>query len=193
MSDLRKVNRDLKDRFGTAPMDALGRGHFRLAMTTQLEKRIGSVTRFTEGGVYLGVDSGVHTIPKYNFAGHYDEPKWVLERLMFAPLPEVPDTLGGSYEPVHVFPHIDGHPIMPTIDILSLFINLLLFGPKKTAQDYVYEDEKKLKREIAHNLDVLKDNNSYMQGQFKAGEAVSVANNFEGKSPLLKETKEATK
>jgi len=110
-----------------------------------------------------------------------------LERLLFAPLPEVPETQGGSYEPVHVFPHIDGKPIMPTIDILTLFINLLLYGPKKTAQDYIREDEAKFNKEVAHTRDVLDDNRSFMQGQIQDGDASTMPANYEGESPLLKQ------
>lgn len=187
MSELRRINRDLKERWGVAPMDALGRAHFRLAMTTQLEKRIGAVSRYTDNGIFLGTDKGVHTIPKYNFAGHFDSPKYVLERLLFAPLPEVPETTGGSYEPVHVFPHIEGKPVCPTVEILSLAINLLLYGPRKTADDYLREYDKKFDADVAANRNVLDDNRSYMQGQLQDHDAMVMPTNHETESPLMKQ------
>lgn len=187
MSDLRKINRDLKRIWGPAPHDAMGRAHFRLAMTTQIEKRIGTVVNFTEGGLYRNTVKGVHTLPKYNFSGHYDTPKWVLERLMFAPLPEVPESNNGSYEPIHVFPHIDGHCVMPNIECLNLFLSLLLYGPKKTYDDYVKEDEKKFKKEVELGETILNDQQSYVQGLIQTGSAATMPTNFKGESPLMKE------
>jgi hypothetical protein len=188
MSELRKLNKKIKDAFGIAPHDALRRAHFRMAMTTQIEKRIGAVTRFTEGGVFLGVDKGVHTMPKYNFAGHYDQPKWVLERLRFdGVLPEVPDTWHGSYEPIHVFPHIDGKISLPDFECVELFLNLLLYGPKKTFDDYKREDNAKFKKEVEIGVDILNDQRSFMQGQIQEGDASPMPKNYEGESPLMKE------
>lgn len=181
------MNRALRHVFGVEPTDAKGRQLFRLAMTTQLEKRIGAVANFTDNGIYLNTVKGVHTLPKYNFGGHFDKPKWVLERLRFDELPEVPETKTGSYEPIHVFPHVDGRNSMPPVEAVVLFVNLLLYGAKKTFDDYVKEDDETFKKEVAQTEDILNDNHSFMQGQMQDGEAVTVGKSYQGESPLLKE------
>jgi len=185
MSQLRRYNRDIKREFGLCPGDALGRAHFRLEMTDQIEKRIGKVSKFTEGGLWLGEETGVHSVPKYNFSGHYEKPKWALERLMFAPLPEVPDTLGGSYEPVHVFPHINGLCQLPPYRAIQLTIYLLLYGPRKTMSDYMSEDEEQFKKEVEMGELILEDQRSYMQGCIQDGVAITMPKNYERESPLL--------
>lgn len=187
MSDLRKLNRDLKNHFGKAKDDPQGRPAYRLAFTQQIEKRIGNVIKETESGVYLGVQSGVHEMPKYNYHNLYEKPKWVLEQFLFAPLPEVPDTAHGNYEPVYMFPYIDGRCVMPTYKAVELFIYCCRYGPKKTLSDYTEEDKLKMKKEVEMFKAILDDQQSYMQSQMQAGEAITVAKNFGVDSPLLRE------
>jgi hypothetical protein len=187
MSDLRRINRDLKRHFGNAQGDALGRARFRVAWSQQTEKRIGNVIKETESGIYLGVQSGVHELPKYNFNKLWDEPHWLIEQLLFAPLPEVPDTEKGSYECFYVLPYIDGHAVLPPYRALQLLLHSVLYGAKKTIDDYVKEDEKNFKKEVASFLEILEDQRSYMQGQLQDGDAITMAPEYKGESPLLRE------
>lgn len=189
MSDLRRLNRDLKNWFGLAPGDPQGRAHFRVAFSRQTEKRIGKVIKETESGIYLGTQDGVHTIPKYNYGGLWENPHWMLERLLFAPLPEVPDTANGSYEPIYQFPYVDDNCVLPSSKAVQLLINCLLYGARKTLSDYQYEEDRQFKKEIEAFMDILEDKRSYMGALFQFKEAVTVAKNYEGESPLIKNIK----
>lgn len=156
-------------------------------MTNQIEKRIGKVANFTDSGIYRNTTVGVQEVPKYNFSGHYDTPKWALERLLFAPLEEVPESANGSYEPVHVFPHINGLCQLPPYKAIQMTIYLLLYGPRKTLDMYAEEDDRLFKKEVAEGVDILNDQRSYMQGLIQQGEATQMPRNYEGDSPLLKQ------
>jgi hypothetical protein len=195
MSAFRKINRDLRREFGVAPGDALQRAHWRLAMTTgQIETRIGAVMRDTNGdgtGIYLGTDTGVHKLPKYNYGNYATIPHYALERFLFLALPlgEVPESEKGGYEAVHIFPLIDGKAAMPPYRALQMVINCLLYGPKKTLSEWEGEDKEKMEREIKLFQDVLEDESPWLAGQIGRGEAVGQAGVEE--SPLLKQIREA--
>lgn len=186
MSELRRLNRDLKRHFGPAQGDPMGRARFRVAWSRQTEKRIGNVIKETESGVYLGTQSGVHELPKYNFNKLWDEPHWILEQWIFAPLPEVPESEHGEYSCFYVLPYVDGQAVLPPYRALQLLLHSILYGAKKTISDYAKEDEDNFRKEVKAFLDVLDDQRSYMQGQFKDGEAITNPK-YAGESPLLRE------
>lgn len=187
MSELRKINRDLKRDFGLAQGDALGRARYRLAFTKQIEKRIGTIGKFSDAGLWLADVSGVHEVPKYNYDDLWNKPHWVLEQLLFAPLPEVPETKGGSYEPIWVFPYVDGQCKMPPYRGIQLFLYLCLYGPKKTISDYMSEEDKAFEREVELTKDMLWEDQTWFQHLRQSGSAAAMPTNYDKESPLIKE------
>jgi hypothetical protein len=164
----------------------MGRARFRVAWSRQTEKRIGNVIKETESGIYLGVQSGVHELPKYNFNKLWEEPHWILEQWIFAPLPEVPESEHGEYSCFYVLPYVDGRAVLPPYRALQLLLHSILYGAKKTISDYAKEDEDNFRKEVKAFLNILEDQRSYMQGQMQDGEAVTIPE-YKGESPLLRE------
>lgn len=180
MENATRVNKWLKDTFGFAPD---GRPLFRIALTDQIEKRWGTYDKVTEGGLWLGRETGVFEVRKYNW---FTEIKWALERLIFPMrsgmplLPELVETSNGSYEPVHIFPQVDGKAAVPPLRAVQLLLYCLLFGPKQTLSDFMSRDENEFKKDVDLMTEQFDDASPWIPDQLRQGHGIVVPDNYIG-------------
>ncbi len=180
MEGQKRINRWLRDELGRAPD---GRALFRIALTDQTEKRWGTYSKITEGGLYLGQETGLFEVPKYNW---FKETKWALERLVFPLksglplLPELVNTVNGNYEGIHIFPLVNGLCQLPPLRAVQLFIYCLLFGPKQTASDYMSRDQDQFKKEVELLYDTFEDEAPWIPDQLKQGHGIVVPTSYIG-------------
>lgn len=160
-----------------------GRPNWRLALTNQTEKRAGVFEDWYDH-IFIRREFGVREQPKYNYNGYHEKPHWALEHLIFAPMPDLVNSEGGAtYEPMHVFPHIDGSCQLPPWRGIELIIYALLYGPKKTKDEYMAEDEKAFQKEV--ELFQLLMEEDYGQPISEA-DGMAMPKQYEGESPAMK-------
>lgn len=180
MTNIKRINKWLKENLGSAPD---GRALFRMATTDQTEKRWGTYSKVTDAGLYLGQETGLFEVPKYNW---FKETKWAIERLVFPLksglplLPELVNTVNGNYEGIHIFPLIDGQAQLPPLRAVQLFIYCLLFGAKQTASDYMSKDQKEFEKEVNLLYDTFDDAAPWIPDQLKQGHGIVVPSNYIG-------------
>lgn len=166
-----------------------GRPRFRITVTAgphQLEKRIGHFTDWY-GNIFIREYVGMREGPKYaGFWNYAEEPHWVIEQLMFAPMEDLPNWREGSYEPFYIFPWIEGKPVLPPWRAIELLFHTLFFGPKKTVSDYASENDEQFKKEVELFEQILDEEGLAMAGAFQTGAASAMPSSFEAESPLLR-------
>lgn len=115
---MQEVNGWLKTTYGC---NDAGNQLYRVVFSdSQTEKRFG-VFQEHVGKLFLREYRGLKEVPKYPWIKH----RWVFERWMPPALvydPEIPGTADGSYEPMQIFEHTDGHEVPVTREICAAII-----------------------------------------------------------------------
>ena len=170
------INKKLADLHGKHDD---GRPYFRIAWTTdQTETRLGTFRYYTEAGLFTYEETCVRERKKYP----YIKDRWLLEKLTF-PKQKLwsPDLIGiwnGSYEPVWCF-NKEGNYQIPEWWAVERLVKAALYGPeavKKTADDLYEEENKRMKKEIDLNYDILDNETPEMAHALKEGSGVSYSN-----------------
>lgn len=184
MEAWKRYNKLLKRDWGTV-WD--GRPKFRLHLTDrQVEKRAGLFQDWY-GDIFIREYVGVREMPKYNYLGYADKPHWVLEGLFLIPggMPDVKNSENGIYEPLHVFPHVDGVCQLPPYRALQIVLCCIHYGPKKTMSDYISKEREDREAEIELFKTILDNEAPYMAGLIHDGSGTSMPRNYPKESPHM--------
>jgi|SRR6186713_267284 len=145
MSDELKINRWLKEHFGTS-LD--NRANFRIAWTTGLtEKRFGEYNDFLNGtDILLRRYKGVREVPKYPF---YKD-RWVLEKLQYiGDNKELMEKTG--YEPIWIFQTASGEFLPLVHRAVAFFMHFYTNkGKMPSASDLQDDEEAKFQQEVEY-------------------------------------------
>lgn len=167
LEDIKALNKWLKDTFGK---EIDGRAKWKITWAdAEFEYRLG---KFTErhGPIILREWGGVKFAPKYA----YLPGRWVLERLIFYPVPDLPGSTKGHYEPAYVFQANDGtylHPIRKAVEYaMWVFMN----GRPVSKGELETEEAEKDLRETAEMEELLGVNDDYLATMLHNDEAVVV-------------------
>lgn len=183
MELVKTINKYLVDHYGVT-LD--GRPRFRVVWSdTLFEKRKGKFERRTEGGLYLGTFEGIMEVPKYN----YIRERWILEVLTHA-FPEAFDPsikhlnqevmVGDGYEPLKVFQNKERRYLPPDMEICKLICDKFvdLINRPRAARLTEKQDLANEKADVEHEtetfFDMLNQDDPFMAGQFRDGEAVII-------------------
>lgn len=186
MSLVRKMNNRLKMFYGLDVSFNVPR--YRVVWSDdETEKRMGTYTKTTEAGIYLGVETGMREIRKY----WYLKPCFILERLVII---ENRDQFAVvqkpyTYEPMLPFisppPEENQLPLdwKPLHFAIQAYINRSK-APEKTDLDFLAEDALAKKKEEDYIRDSM--NNGNIIDSLQTGEGVSLAGKkFEKKVELV--------
>ena len=134
--DIEIINKWLDEEYGH---DLLGRAHYRIIWSVgEVEKRKGNFQIFS-GPIFLREYYGVMELPKYKYHPDWRE-RWILERLDFAPNPELALNQVGHYEPLYVFYDRNGDYQKPTLKALKYYMYLLT-KPKPKLSDREWQNK----------------------------------------------------
>jgi hypothetical protein len=178
MENIRLINQALIREYGTGihiphtgETLADSRPRFRIVWSDeQFELRKGEFNIFS-GPIYLRTEEGTRKVRKYSYISE----KWVLEKLVFSPTPELPESEKGHYEIVWVFQTKDGQYLKPIWKAVNLLVQTLLGRSKwhKTEKETDTEEKESFENEIKEFEEML-DISSPLQTQFRHGEAIRV-------------------
>jgi len=164
---MNEINNWLKSTYGT---NLRGESIFRVVFSdNQLEKRFGTF-RDHVGKIFIREYTAVREVPKYPHIKH----RWILEKWMppqLACSPELPESNEGSYEPIQVFEHENGNPVIVERRIIEQIIHILFHPllPGHRKELMKTQDEKEFAKEVEHNRVILEDAGSPLK---KDGEAI---------------------
>lgn len=175
--EYKRINKNLATIFGT---DDKKRPWFRISLSDQTELRKGTFEEWYHG-IFLREFKGCKLMPKYEYIP-WDDPRWVLEKLVFMDLPDVPTAIEGTYEPVWVFYGPNGAYQKPVWNAVNLLVYLLLFGPKTTRSDFMAKDEKNFNDEVDMMEDYINDFRPWIASQLTEGHGIAVPHNYERKN-----------
>lgn len=163
------INKYLKKKYGCADD---GRQHFRVMFSdfNYTEKRRGEFNIFYHD-IYLRTDVGVKDVPKYT-AFNLRE-RFVLEGLVFAPNPELPESINGHYEMLWPFVNFhDNSFLPPNARVCDLIIHAARVK-KRSSQEiksfYEKLDEDQQKKEEEEFRLMIEENAPYIAMQIKEG------------------------
>lgn len=170
MDDVIIINERLIEYFGKDV--AIDKPNFRIVWTnSELEKRYDEFAIFTESGIYLRTEKGVHEVHKYE--QEFQRNKWVLERLVStAGNPYLERVTPYSYEPIWIFgcAGSDPQPIWRAVKLLvEETIRTKTF---LTAKDVARLEAESLCREKALCKDILQDAGSAFHGTLAGGSTI---------------------
>lgn len=162
--EIDELNRRLKTLYG-CELD--GRPKFRIVWSEdQYEYRKGIFENWY-GSIFLSREECVKEVRKYS----YIKDRWILEKLILASNPELPNSRNGSYEPVFVFQNKDGvylEPIWAAIELLMY----ALTGPRQTLP--TPNEDEELEKEKQIFLERIQDASPYIPGMLHDKCAVTV-------------------
>ena len=168
MENVTLINKKLKELYGT---EYDGKARFRLVWSDDcIEKRLGRVDRYTEAGIYLGTDEGLHEVKKYS----YIRERWILENYnpAFKNNPEI--AVSDGYEPIFVFDK-KGIYLKPYLWACEFLINKLRNPERvhRTEKMDINEEESLREKEELSYFDFLSEEGSSELGQkFTEGSAI---------------------
>jgi hypothetical protein len=167
MENITIINRKLKSLYGT---EYDGKVRFRLIWSEGVtEKRLGRVDRYTDSGIYLGTDEGLHEVKKYA----YIKDRWILENYnpAFKANPEI--AVSDGYEPIFVFQK-RGEYLKPHLWACEYIIDRIR-NPERVhrTEKMDYSEEESIReKEIAEYFDFLKEESTDFGQKFTEGSAV---------------------
>ncbi|HEU4638241.1 MAG TPA: hypothetical protein VFS84_05275 [Candidatus Binatia bacterium] len=146
--------------------------------TNQTERRFGTYHVYYMEHIFLREERGELEVPKYpNFPD-----TWVLEKFIYAPIEEIPETRNGHYEILYPFLSPKKEPLEPLFRVCEIII-FALEHPQNPLEllNYLTDRDKKLfDSEVAYFKDVLdEENRSWIWTDPKA--VVVVPRNYESK------------
>lgn len=134
------INTNLKDRFGTAED---GRALYRIVWSpVQLEKRSGKFEIWSHG-VFLREFVGTQEVQKYQMDPNTRD-RWLLEKLIYHPTWELPESANGHYECIWVFRDKEGNYQEPIWRAVNFIVMTVLYGDKETVDKMEEADKKAL-------------------------------------------------
>ena len=156
---------------------------FRLVFSDkEYEIRKGDRTIFTEGGLFLREEKSViDRVPKYS----YIQGKWILEKWVYSPHEELPESIKGHYEPFWVFQDSDGNPLPPVRWALEV---LLKTWEVYKASNYTISprkqfelDQEEVRKSEEATFEELNQSESSFKGKLFTGEGVgyTTSKNYE--------------
>ncbi len=181
---LEAINGRLVENFGVDTLT--GTPIWRIVFSEdQFEKRRGTYTDYSPGGIYLRTVTEVRLVPKYR---QWIQRKYVLERLVVVPDFQQDDlpTAKVSYEPIWVFEDKNGNYLPPKWEASKFIIDTIYaaqYGPKDhSLSKYNDEDssqekalEAKSKR-VDNIIEELWGEQSSLHGQTEDGTMVALNN-----------------
>lgn len=187
-SDIARINKKLKRTYGTGfaenGLNLMGAGSrplWRIVWSKdEYEKRLGTFRDFIPGtDVLLREVTEVREVPKYS----YIKPRWILEKLMYAPTPELPDSDKPHYEVIYVFENLQGTAMFPIWDYTKYLIDTIMLGAEEAARRNKYMNPDKLEAMMNEEdnkkqekiYDELLQESSPLAAALGDGEAVSFA------------------
>ena len=151
--EARAINATLDVRYGRDVIR--NKPKYRIAWSTaQTEFRYGSYDIYY-GHIYLRTETGLNEVPKYpHFPNCY-----ILERFVFAPIAEIPETSNGHYECIYNFQTADGTALEPNFRVceIVIFAQQNPYKPGELMAILEKEDQKILEDEIKYFEDRLHD------------------------------------
>lgn len=172
------INTKLKELYGHQD----GNANFRVAATDdQYEKRLGTYTDFTPGGIYLRTVTEVRLTKKYPALG--DARYYALEKYFPNTVQEVVKDTPFLYEPLFVFYNPEtGNPLELNWEAINAIVHIYLYSEKKvkTPSDIDAEEELALQKESERILTILQDDMPEKATQIHFGEGIVVPRNYNG-------------
>lgn len=167
--DVRIINQQLLDKFGR---EALGdRPLFRLVWSDdQMEYRRGHFEDWYAGTIFLREYDGIRHARKYN----YLHQQWVLEKLVYEPNRELPESENGHYEILWAFPK----DLPPLLKACLYAIYRHINKVKKTIGWYKEQDELDKLADRNLILDMWEEDSSYLASMVHSGEGVFVPGTY---------------
>ena len=173
MESVRLINQKLVERYGKADD---GRPVFRLVWSdSQHETRIEDM----RNGIYLPYKIAMD-LPKYSYLSE----RWVLEKLVYHPCPEIPESFNGHYEPVYVFQDRNGNYLSPYFWACEAAIDSVNTPKEKESENAMRtREEKENEKKVEKNLQIIQNESPYLATMLHNKEAIVV--------PDLSTTKES--
>lgn len=178
MENIKLINKRLLEEYGTGIFISKtqetipdARPKFRVVWADeQYEIRKGTFNIFS-GGIFLRTEIGIKKVRKYSYINE----RWILEKLVYAPTEELPESEKGHYEIVWNFESKDGKYLKPIWIAIDLLVKTLLGRSKwHRGQKEINADEAaKFRKEIEEFEEQL-DISTPLQTQFRHGEAVII-------------------
>lgn len=187
-SEITKLNKQLEKEYGLGfSENGLQRGAgnrplWRIVWSTeQTERRFGTYRDFIPGtNVLIREVQEIREVLKYPWV----KPRWCLEKLMFAPCPDLPETMDKPhYELIYVFQNSKDEFVMPVWELTKFLIDNINYGAEEAARRNKYmtpekwealmneEDSKK----EAQIYDELLQESSHIASALGDGEGISMA------------------
>ena len=166
------INKQLEKTYGKAED---GRVIFRVVWSdSQRERRLEDVYH----GLFLPYPI-IQDLPKYSYISE----RWVLEKLVYHPCKEIPESANGHYEPVYVFQDKDGNYLTPHFWACQAAIDSLNRPPQTKGQAEAKQAEHDQKT-YDKTLAIIQNESPYLATMLHNKEAIVV--------PDLEGTKDAS-
>jgi hypothetical protein len=178
MENIKAINKRLIEEYGTGiHISKTGetipdsRPKFRVVWADeQFEMRRGVFSVYS-GPIFLREEIGIRKVRKYSYISE----RWILEKLVFSPSQELPESEKGHYEIVWNFETKDGKYLKPIWIAVNLLVQTLLGRSKwhRGQKELDGQESESMKKEIAEFEEQL-DISTPLQTQFRHGEAVII-------------------
>lgn len=164
-SDITKLNKQLEKEYGLGfsenglQMGAGNRPLWRIVWSLeQTERRLGTYRDFIPGtNILLREVTEIREVPKYPWV----KPRWLLEKLMYAPCPDLPETLDKPhYELIYVYQNLADEFVMPVWELTKFLIDNINLGAEEAARRNPYMNPEKWEA-LMHEEDRKKEEKIY--------------------------------
>jgi hypothetical protein len=147
------INDRLRLYYGT---ELDGRERYRVIWSTgKTEKRVGEFNEFY-GNIFLRTVTGIKECLRYP----YDQDRWIIEKLLYVPNPELISEKPGSYEPVHILKDAQGNYLPLNWKVVQTIVDFAEDRPtgiRLTDKDWKAQDQALMEQEAAYFEDVIAD------------------------------------
>ena len=159
----------LKEKYGSA-FD--GRARWRLVWSEEQTEKYSGEREVWVHGIFLRQEKGLREVKKYG----YLKDRFVLERLVYMEVPDLPESSNGHYEPVYVFQTKDLQYLEPNLLVCEMVINWLLYRKIDKILDWENEEKKKEALELQSYFDFFEESDTALA--LRIGEGVTVPGNY---------------
>lgn len=152
MTEVQIINKTLAQTYGKY-ID--GRPKWRVIWSDdEIEKRLVEKETFS-GTIYIGMAAEMEVTKKYS----YIRERWILEKLIFSPIPQIVDSERGHYEPYWVFQDKHGNYLKPLWRIVEILVNFAITKKveRKNVVISMNDEKREQDLEIRKFMDELKD------------------------------------
>ena len=124
------------------------------------------------GSIYIRTEKGAKLVEKYPYA----RDRWILEKLILQPNPEILNSENGTYEPIFVFQDNNGKPLPVVWRAVEYIMFSLLYKERPPKVDSDTVGLEKEKEKDANFIEEYLDNKyPEMAVKLKEGSAVSLS------------------